>query len=298
MDWRRLFGLVLTDFFTDWPVIVELEKDLSQQQQFLDVVIIRRGKGRFPGRLPDGLDHLAAHNLVTFKSHREALDDWALMELTGHYVGYRKLLRRARQPLLPAEAFGLYAICSSYPHNLANAVPLERVQEGVYDCRRGTNTIRVIVAGQLPQEAHNAPLHLFSARAERVGYGARHYRRRSPNTSSLLEELFQGYDREGAIMPYTMQDFQKDYVRNHFMDFTPKERHELLRRLPAAELRELLTGLSAQERRELLTGLSPTDSICCRARRSRSTSSRKANATVPGRNDCWEWRGKRGRESN
>jgi len=25
-----------------------------------------------------------------------------------------------------------------------------------------TDTIRVVVAGELPQEAHNAPLHLFS----------------------------------------------------------------------------------------------------------------------------------------
>jgi hypothetical protein len=250
---------VLIDFFTGSPFVVELEKDLSHQQQFLDVVIIRKGKRRFAGRLPDGLEDLAAHNLVMFKSHGEALDDWALMELTGHYVSYRRLLRPGRQLLLPAEAFGLYAVCSSYPHNLANAVPLDRVQEGVYDCRRRTNTIRVIVAGQLPQEAHNAPLHLFSARAERVGYGARHYQRRSPNTSSVLEQLFRGYDREGAIMPYTMQDFQKDYAKQHFKDLTRAEQRECIAGLPAAVRRELLAGLSAAERREFLTGLSAAE---------------------------------------
>jgi hypothetical protein len=92
MDWHRLFGLLLTDFFTDSPFVVELEKDLSRHQQLLDVVILRRGKGRFARRLPDGLDDLAAHNLITFKSHHEALDDWALKELTGHYVNYRKQL--------------------------------------------------------------------------------------------------------------------------------------------------------------------------------------------------------------
>ena len=53
---------------------MEVERDLSQQQQFLDVIILRRGPGRFPGRLPDGLNDLAEHNLITFKSHREALD--------------------------------------------------------------------------------------------------------------------------------------------------------------------------------------------------------------------------------
>src|SRR3954465_4061026 len=89
-DWHRLFGLLLTDFFRGSPFVVEVERDLSQQQQFLDVVIVRRRRGRFAGDLPDGLDDLAEHNLITFKSHREALDDWAMRELLAHYVAYRK----------------------------------------------------------------------------------------------------------------------------------------------------------------------------------------------------------------
>src|SRR6266550_1420255 len=55
-DWHRLFGLLLTDFFTGSPFTVEVERDLSQQQQFLDVLLVRRGRGRFAGHLPDGLD--------------------------------------------------------------------------------------------------------------------------------------------------------------------------------------------------------------------------------------------------
>jgi hypothetical protein len=51
-DWHRLFGLLLTDFFTGSPFTVEVERDLSTQQQFLDVAIVRRGRGRFVGRLP------------------------------------------------------------------------------------------------------------------------------------------------------------------------------------------------------------------------------------------------------
>ena len=46
MDWHRLFGLLLIDFFAGSPFEVELEKDLSIKQQYLDVVIVRRGKGR------------------------------------------------------------------------------------------------------------------------------------------------------------------------------------------------------------------------------------------------------------
>jgi hypothetical protein len=83
MDWHRLFGLLLTDFFTGSPFVVELEKDLSLKQQLLDVVILRKGQGAFAEPLPDGLDDLAAHNLITFKSHQEALDDWALNDLAS-----------------------------------------------------------------------------------------------------------------------------------------------------------------------------------------------------------------------
>jgi hypothetical protein len=165
MDWHRLFGLVLTDFFTGSPFVVELEKDLSLKQ---------------------------------------------------HY-------------------------------------------EGVYACRRGSNEIRVIVVGQLPRAAHNAPLHLFSATAGKVGYGVQHYQQRSPNTSTVLQQLFQGYDREGVIMPYTMQDFQRDYAKEHYKDLTPQERHELFTGLPAAERREFVTALSTVERRELFTGLSAAE---------------------------------------
>src|SRR6266446_8349095 len=91
-EWHRLFGLLLTDFFTGSPFIVEIERDLSQQQQYLDVVVLRRRRGRFPDRLPAGLDGLVAYNLITFKSHGEALVAWAMKELISHYVAYRKLV--------------------------------------------------------------------------------------------------------------------------------------------------------------------------------------------------------------
>src|SRR5205807_1865667 len=100
-EWHRLFGLLLTDFFTGSPFTVEVERDLSEQQQLLDVIILRRGRGRFAGRLPDGLDRLAAHKLITFKSHREALDGWAMRELVGHFVAYCKLISPSPSELLP-----------------------------------------------------------------------------------------------------------------------------------------------------------------------------------------------------
>jgi hypothetical protein len=251
MKWHRLFGLMLSDFFAGSPFVVELEKDLSLKQQFLDVVILRRGPGPFHGRLPDGLEDLAVHNLITFKSHQEALDDWALKELTGHYVNYRKQVSPPHQPLLPEEDFRLYAICARYPHNLANVVTLAPVRQGIYQCQRGTDLVQVVVTGQLPQAEHNAMLHLFSGSAAGIEYGATHYRRRSAETSTLLHQLFQGYQGEGIAMPYTMADFKRDFTKEFLKKLTPEERLEGLSPEEIERfLKKLKTGRSSpQEKR-------------------------------------------------
>jgi hypothetical protein len=251
-DWHRLFGLLLTDFFTGSPFTVEVERDLSQQQQFLDVVIVRRGRGRFAGRLPDGLDELAAHNLISFKSHREALDGWAMKELVGHYVAYRKLVSPSPSELLPEERFRLYSVCARFPHNLSGQVPWQGRQAGVYDCRWGTDVVRVIVAGELPREEQNAPLHLFSASPELVGFGRGTYWRRSEQTSRLLGQLFERLQREDFAMAYTMEDFNRDYIKEHFPKLTPKEQQEVLQSLPPEKR---LAGMSAEQIRQYLDQL-------------------------------------------
>ena len=261
MDWHRLFGLTLMDFFTGSPFIVELEKDLALKKQLLDVVVLRRGPGPFAGRLPDGLDNLAAHNLITFKSHRDALDDWALKELTGHYVNYRKQCSARDQPLLPEADFRLYAVCSRYPHNLANLVTLAPVCQGVYACQRGSDAIRIIVAGQVCREPHNALLHLFSASAETVGYGAGHYEQRSHDTSSLVGRLLGNYQGEGVAMSYTMADYRRDTAKEYFKELTPREQREVLQSLAPEQQREVLRGLSPEKQRKVLQGLTPDERL-------------------------------------
>jgi hypothetical protein len=262
-DWHRLFGLLLTDFFSGSPFVVEVERDLSVQQQLLDVTIVRRGRGRFAGRLPDGLEGLRPHNLMTFKSHHEALDGWAIKELTGADVAYRKLVSPSPSELLPDDQFGLYAVAARFPHNLAGQVPWQQVQAGVYDCRWGTDTIRVLVAGQLPREAHNAPLHLFSASPELVSFGSGSYRQHSENTSALLRQLFERLQGEGLTMSFTMEDFQRQYVKEHFAQLTPEEREEVLRSLPPEQRlaglppEQRLAGLSEEQIRQYLAQLSP-----------------------------------------
>src|SRR5207237_9544447 len=115
-------------------------------------------------------------------------------------------------------------------------------QAGVYECRRGTDAIHVVGAHELPQTENNALLHLLSASPDQVRYGVSHYRQRSADTSTLIYQLFEGLEREGIAMPYTMQDFRHDFAKEHLKDLTPQERLEGL----SAD--ERLEGLSVDER--------------------------------------------------
>jgi hypothetical protein len=190
---------------------------------------------------------------MTFKSHREALDGRAIKELVGLDVAYRKFVSPSPSELLPDDQFGLYAVAACFPHNLAGQVPWQPVQAGVYDCRWGTDTIRVIVAGELPREAHNAPLHLFSASPELVAFGGGVYRRRSENACALLGQLFDRLQGEGFAMSFTMEDFQRQYAKEHFPRLTPQEQREALELLSPEQRRELFQSLLPEE---CLAGLS------------------------------------------
>jgi hypothetical protein len=240
-DWHRLFGSLLEDFFTGTPFEVELERDLSQQQQLLDVVIIRRRPGAMIHSLPDGLEGLKTHNLVTFRSLQEALNPWAIKELIGHYVAYRKLVSE-RNKLLPEAEFKLYAICARYPQTLLGRVAWNRVQPGVYDCLWGTDEIRVVVANELAKEPRNAALHLFSDSMELVGFGSAAYTIRSATTSRILRQLLRRL--EEVSMSITAEEILQEMEAAEIAQMDPEKRQRLLEKLP---LEERLRGVSEAE---------------------------------------------------
>ena len=138
IDWHHLFGMALDDFFKGSPFSVEVEKDLSLKKQRLDVVVLRREPGPFEAKLPDGLDTLADHNLITYKSMREPLDNRTLDELIGYYIAYCKQVSPSAA-WLPEEVVQLYGVCTRYPQKLISwlrargrEAPI-RLQGGVYD---------------------------------------------------------------------------------------------------------------------------------------------------------------------
>src|SRR5207245_2249352 len=98
----------------------------------------------------------------------------------------------------------------------------------------------------------------FSASAEKVAYGKREYRQRSPQTSTLLDQLLTGYQQEGIVMPYTMDDFRHDYLKEHVQELPPEER------LKGMSPEELLAGLSPEQiellREKLIAEQKPSQS--------------------------------------
>jgi hypothetical protein len=99
--------------------------------------------------------------------------------------------------------------------------------------------VRVLIAGQLPREVQNAPLHLFSAAPELMGFGQTAYRQRSARTSLLPGLLFERFQEEGLAMAYTMKDFERDVFKKYFPRLSPEDRQEMLG--------QLLAGLSAEQ---------------------------------------------------
>jgi hypothetical protein len=70
----------------------------------------------------------------------------------------------------------------------------------------------------------------------------------------LLSAIFEKYREEGLAMPYTMEGFQCQFVKEHFARLTPAEREDVIKSLPPEEQEEVLRALPLERR---LAGLSP-----------------------------------------
>ena len=58
-------------------------------------------------------------------------------------------------------------------------------------------------------------------------------------------------------MPFTMEDFDRWYIKAHFAQLTPEEQRERLEGLPPEHRRVVLRSLPPEEQEEVLRTLSP-----------------------------------------
>jgi hypothetical protein len=254
IDWHRYFSLLLQDHLSNSTYQVESEIDLSLKQQMLDVVIIRKGPGVLDRPMPDGMNDLTDFNLITFKSYQETFDDWTVQEFVGHYVNYRKQISPSLNKLLPKEQFKLFGVSARYPEKLASEFGHREIQAGVYEIQASLGlTMRLLVVNQLPLEEQNSLFHWFSAKADRVEYALNHYRKRDPDTSSLIDRLLVQYGKEGLNMTYTIKQFKKDLIDEIMGE--PESREEINARLTLEE------KLKDVDPREVMERFDPKDRI-------------------------------------
>ena len=84
--------------------------------------------------------------------------------------------------------------------------------------------IRILVLSRLPLAQRNAVLAFFTFDPEKVRFALDHYRWRIDDGSTVVNQLLQKYALEGINMPYTMEQFRKEYVKAHLDELDAEER--------------------------------------------------------------------------
>ena len=243
------------DYLSNRGFDVELEKDLSQKRQLLDVVIVERRSGEADiSGICDGFDNLSQHNLLSYKSRQETLNAWAIEELIGHYVNYRKIFGKDQ---VEADEIRLYAVCTRRPQSILSLQGVTEANPGVYDLLVLNRKIRIIVLSEIPTEQRNAVLGFFSFNAEKVKYALDHYHWQQKDVSTVINQLLQQYSIEEIAMSYTMEQFKKDFIIAHLGELDPEVRLKGLdpeMRLKGLDPEMRLKGLDPEMR---LKGLDP-----------------------------------------
>ena len=243
MQWHDLAGSAF---------VVETEVDLSLRKQFLDILVIRRGEGEFDRPLPDGFGPLANYNLISFKSHRDTFDAWALQELIGYYVCYRKQASADFPALLPATEFRLLGISARFPEKLAKEIPLVQREPGVYDISWGAMTIRLLVIRELSAEVANAMLMLFSVQPDQIEFAWQRYRKINQHSSGIIDEMIRIYRKEDQVMAITLEEIDRRVKQEWLHSLTMEQRlagvsaEEVLKRMPPFELAKALLRIQLQ----------------------------------------------------
>jgi hypothetical protein len=70
-------------------------------------------------------------------------------------------------------------------------------------------------------------------------------------------QLFERFQGEGLAMPYTMEDFDRQFAKEHFSKLTREEQGDVLRKMPVDELLTLLSAEQLQQLRDQITSGPP-----------------------------------------
>jgi hypothetical protein len=232
IEWHKILGMALVDFFSNTNYLVEIEKELKIPQ-FLDYLVVNKVRDTDENDsliLPDGMESLSQYNLLTFKSSKQPLDRWAIDELICYYVLFRKIISPSGQKLIPENEFKLFAIATRFPNKLSSELNLIQLKEGVYRLKHGVQPVNIIVISRLPKDQKNAIFHLLSTNSDKIEFGLTTYIWNHEDLKYfVLNEMFQRFEKEGIQMSYTVEDFKREVLKKSLPSLSVQERLEGLR---------------------------------------------------------------------
>jgi hypothetical protein len=168
---------------------------MSVKPQYVDVLIISKSSGKPIDKLPDGFEFLTDYNILTYKSLNQSLNQWAIVEVLGHYVSYRKIVSPKKE-LLPESKFQVFAVSTIYPQKLLGSEKyfgkeVKKIKPGVYKVSSPfIGSIIILVLSQMSLREQNALWQLFSGNAAGFEYGDANYKWHEPEDKSLLNQLY------------------------------------------------------------------------------------------------------------
>lgn len=239
VPWCRWFGLLLEDFFTGTAYGVRLEEELSLKRQFLDVLILRWGDGPEPESLPDGLEGLGEHNLVTSSPRQNpwTRGRWTscsgTTSTTTSNSGSRTLMpwsqrsgstRSAPPPAQPVPTGDGGTKKRGYVRHSLRHAPGAAGR-----------------AARHPGRPHNVPWQIFSDESRCVESGLQCYDWHQEEARSLINQFAQHYHFEGALMASRCTTLPSTSRRNTSTNCPP----EVLRNALPPE--ERLKGLTPKK---------------------------------------------------
>ena len=113
----------------------------------------------------------------------------------------------------------------------------QQARPGAWHLKWGHKIIKILIPSEMPELSQNALWDIFSHSKTRVEHGLSTYHWNLEQSRSLLNQFSEYYQIKGDLMPYTLDDFTKEYVQDHLHVLSPEER---LRNLsPEERLKDL-----------------------------------------------------------
>jgi hypothetical protein len=218
IPWHRFLKIGLRHLFSGTCFEVYDEFDLSDQVQRVDFAVIRVANHNLPPpapeKMPDGLQTLRSHNLISYKSINEPFDRFALNELIGHAVAYSKLQARDDWKTF-SDSLGLIALSTRKPQTeVISRLLQQTANEDVYEIDCAGWKVTCIVINMASPEKRNWLWALLKGDKSRW---------KSGTIAVMLKAIKQQLKEMGNVDP-EIEAFETEILESWLQELPPSQR--------------------------------------------------------------------------